>query len=291
MSDSNFGGDSGGDIGGDLPPLDPELAAWLAADTPGPMPDAVWSDLQARLAAEAPLVPAGVVDLEAERTRRRPRRVLPLLAGAAGLVLVGAVILPSIQTSSPAPVADGAGSAQPAVAAAPSTEAGTPVTATGPADADPTDPNPTDPDLTDGGSSTDSVAAMPRTIVATGTAYTGETLPAQITTLLASSGMVDSAAVAAALTSSPSATTMPGVGLASSPEALADCLGRLGLPPEAMPLVLDRGTVDGRDGSVIVTVGAQDAQGMPSALHVVAVGQDCSDADVAAARHLDIPLR
>ena len=98
------------DIGGDLPPLDPELAAWLAADTPGPMPDEVWTRLEARIAAEPPLVPAGVIDLDSERTRRR--RVLPWLVGAAGVMVVGAVVLPSMQTSSPAPVADG-GTAQP----------------------------------------------------------------------------------------------------------------------------------------------------------------------------------
>ena len=76
------------DIGGDLPPLDPELQAWLSADTPGPMPEDVWTDLQARLAAEPALVPPGLVDLATERTRRRSGKALPLLAGAAGLVLV-----------------------------------------------------------------------------------------------------------------------------------------------------------------------------------------------------------
>ena len=141
------------------------------------------------------------------------------------------------------------------------------------------------------GDATASVAAIPRAIIATGTDYSGASLPEQVTSLLSTSGMVDRAAVTAALTASPAATTMPGGGLSASPEALADCLGRLGLPPDAMPLVLDRGTVNGRDGSVIVTVGAQDGQGLPTALHVVAVGQDCTDEDVAAAQHLDIPLR
>ena len=274
---------SDSDIGGDLPPLDPELAAWLAADAPGPMPDDVWAGIEARLAAEAPLVPAEVVDLNAERARRRPRRVLPVLAGAAGLVLVGAVVIPSMQTSSPAPVADGASTAQPAVAAAASVDA-----SEGDALASAPQQSASEPTAD---TSAASIVAMPRTMVATGTDYSGETLPAQITALLSTSGMVDRAAVTAALAASPAATTMPGVGLASSPEALADCLGRLGLPPDALPLVLDRGTVNGRDGSVIVTVGAQDGQGVPTALHVVAVGQDCTDEDAAAAQHLDIPLR
>ena len=261
------------DIGGDLPPLDPELQAWLSADTPGPMPEDVWADLQARLAAEPALVPAGVVDLASERSRRRSGKALPLLAGAAGLVLVGVVVLPAMQTSAPAPVAEGGSSAQPALATAPS------------------------PQGSDGGnvaSAPESTAVgpapAPRAMVATGTDYTADALPAQVTALLSTAGMADRAAVTAVLTASPPVTSMPGEGLASSLEALADCLGRLGLPPESMPLMLDRATVDGRDGSVIVTVGATDGAGEPTSLHAVAVGQDCTDEDVAAAQHLDLPL-
>ena len=274
------------DIGGDLPPLDPELAAWLASDTPGPMPAEVWAGIEARLAAEPALIPAssadsqGVVDLGAERSRRRSRRALPLLVGAAGLVVAGAVVLPAVQTSSPAPVADGASSAQPAVvAAAPSPDAsGDGEVASAPASASPDSAPRTEP-------------VMPRAMVATGTDYTADTLPAQVTTLLATAGMSDSTAVAAAMAASPATATLPGVGLAASAEALTDCLGRLGLPSGSVPLVLDTATVDGRDGSVIVTVGATDSVGAPTALHIVAVGQDCTDDDVAAARHWDLPLR
>lgn len=262
------------DIGGDLPPLDPELAAWLAADTPGPMPDDVWAGLQASLAAEPPLVPAGVVDLQAERSRRRSGKALPLLAGAAGLVLVGAVVLPSLQTSSPAPVADGASSAAPAQTGPAGAEAG--VVAVAPAPQN---------------SSGESAAAMPRAIVSSGTDYSAETLPTQVTTLLASTGMADSASVASAMSAEPSVTPAPGEGLASSPDALADCLGRLGIPPESVPLLVDNAMFEGRDTSVLVNVGATDAAGAPTALHVVAVGQDCTEEDVAAARHWDLPLR
>lgn len=269
------------DIGGDLPPLDPELAAWLASDTPGPMPEQVWSGIEARLAAEPPLVPAGVVDLQAERTRRRPGKALPLLAGAAGLALVGAVVLPSMQTSSPAPVADGASSAAAVVAgAAPTSAASTKAEDGGVAGA----PAPVS-------SATEAAPAMPRAIVSSGTDYTADTLPTQVTTLLASTGMTDSASVASAMTADPTTTPTPGTGLASDPVALADCLGRLGLPPESVPLVLDTATIDGVDGHVIVTLGAQDASGQPTALHVVTVGHDCTEDDVAAARHWDLPLR
>jgi hypothetical protein len=266
------------DIGGDLPPLDPELQAWLSADTPGPMPDDVWTDLQARLAAEPALVPPGLVDLATERSRRRPGKALPLLAGAAGLVLVGAVVLPSMQTSSPAPVADGASSAQPALAAPPSPQASDEgAVASAPAS-------------TSSAPAAVGPAPAPRAMISTGTDYAAETLPAQVTALLSTAGMSDRAAVNAVLTASPPVTSMPGDGLASSVEALTDCLGRLGLPPESMPLMLDRATVDGREGSVIVTVGAMDAAGQPTSLHVVAVGQDCTDEDAAAAQHLDLPL-
>lgn len=259
-------------IGDDLPPLDPDLASWLAADSAPPMPDEVWERLEARLAAEPPLVPAGVVDLAAERSRRGRRAVLPVLVGAAGVALVGAVVLPSLQSSSPPPVADGVSTGQPALAAgAPAAEATSSVKAPAPA------PN--------------SAAAMPRAMVATGTDYTVASLPDQVSTLLSDAGMADSAAVAAVMSASPQQTQMPGVGLASSPEALAECLGRLGLPPESVPLVLDSATVEGRAGSVIVTLGASDSAGQPTALHVVAVGQDCSDDDVTAARHWDLPLR
>ena len=98
---------SDSDIGGDLPPLDPELAAWLASDPPPPMPEEVWARLEARLAAEPPLVPSGVVDLGSERAKRRGGRLLPVLAGAAGLALVGAVVLPTLRSSDPTPVAEG----------------------------------------------------------------------------------------------------------------------------------------------------------------------------------------
>ncbi len=274
------------DIGGELPPLDPELAAWLASDTPGPMPADVWAGIEARLAAEPALIPAGsadsqgVVDLGAERSRRRSRRALPLLVGAAGLVVAGAVVLPAMQTSSPGPVADGGGSAQPAiVASTPSPDAsGDGGVASAPASASPDSAPRTEP-------------VMPRTMVATGTDYTADALPAQVATLLATTGMSDSTAVAAAMAASPATATLPGVGLAASAEALTDCLGRLGLPSGSVPLVLDTATVDGRDGSVIVTVGATDSVGAPTALHIVAVGQDCTDDDVAAARHWDLPLR
>lgn len=276
---------------GDLPPLDPDLAAWLASDPAPAMPDEVWASLEARLAAEPPLVPAGVVDLGRERTKRRGGRVLPVLAGAAGIALVGAVVLPSMRSSDPTPVAEG-----PTGALAVSSPEGA---ETRGSDSPPiTDQGPSPAAAAPGASQTPepapsptiAPAVIPRAMIASGTDYTADALPAQVTSLLATTGMSDGTAVAAAMTASPTATAMPGFGLASSPEALADCLGRLGLAADAVPLVLDAATIDGRAGSVIVTVTDAVPPGEPTTLHAVAVGQDCTDADVAAARHWDLPL-
>lgn len=280
---------SDSDIGGDLPPLDPELRAWLASDPPPPMPEEVWARLEARLAAEPPLVPSGVVDLGSERAKRRGGRLLPVLAGAAGLALVGAVVIPSLRSSDPTPVAEG-----PTGALAVSSPEGVstrgsdspPLTDQGPSPAATGSSQTPEP----APSPTVETAVMPRAMLASGTDYTAEALPAQVTSLLASTGMADSTAVAEAMIASPTATAMPGSGLASSPEALADCLGRLGLAADAVPLVLDAATIDGQAGSVIVTVTEAVPPGEPTTLHAVAVGQDCTDADVAAARHWDLPL-
>lgn len=276
------------DIGGDLPPLDPELAAWLATDTPGPMPDDVWARLEARIAAEPALVPgnSGVTDLGAERARRRGRRVLPVLVGAAGVALVGAVVLPSLQTSGPEPVADGAVTSQPVVAA----PAAAPESQDAPAltTVPPPTPAASGPD---GAAATMPVPVTPRSMLATGTTYTSESMPAQVQTLLADAGMADGAGIASAMTASPAPSPLSGTGLTASAESLADCLTRLGMPAGTIPLVLDTGLVDGREGSVIVTAGAAGAEGAPAALHVIAVGQDCTEEDVAAARHWELPVR
>lgn len=300
----------GDDFTGDLPPLDPDLAAWLASDQPSAMPADVWADLETRLAAEPAFAPSAArepgesaerplsdpIDLAAARARRRGGRVLPILAGAAGLVLVGAVVLPSLRSADPAPVADGAPASQPLVAASaePGVESG--------ADA-PTVTSPQPPDASaapqpaatagnpEGAAAVVAEPVMPRAMVSTGTDYTMDALPAQVITLLTDAGMSDGSAVATAMTASPSPTAMPGVGLASSPEALADCMERLGLAAGSVPLVLDTATIDGREGSVIVTASQLDPAGRPASLHVVAVGQECTDDDVVAARHWDLPLR
>ena len=216
---------------------------------------------------------------------------MPVLAGAAGLALVGAVVLPTLRSSDPTPVAEG-----PAGALAVSSPEGA---ATRGSDSPPLKDQGPSPAAAAPGSSqapepapspTAEPVVVPRAMLASGTEYTADALPAQVTSLLASTGMADSTAVAEAMIASPTATAMPGSGLASSPEALADCLGRLGLAADAVPLVLDAATIDGQAGSVIVTVTESLPPGEPTTLHAVAVGQDCTDEDVAAARHWDLPL-
>jgi hypothetical protein len=49
-------------------------------------------------------------------------------------------------------------------------------------------------------------------------------------------------------------------------------------------------TFDGAKAGVIVTVDTPAEAVTPRSLHVVAVGWDCDDADVANARHWDLPL-
>lgn len=272
----------------ELPPLDPDLAAWLAADPAPAMPADVWARLEAALAAEPPLVSAapGVVDLAAERRRRRPRAALTLLAGAAGLALVGAVVVPALQGGDPAPIVADAPLTTTAAEPPPADDAPTDVapqpTAALPGEAAPVAPAPDAP-MTSG------VTALPRAMLETGTDYSADAMPSQVTALLATAGLADSTDVSQAMTASPTATQMPGTGLAATPESLADCLGRLGLPAGSTPLLIDTATFDGQRAGVIVTVGATSA-GQPSGLHVVAVGWDCADADVAAARHWDLPL-
>ncbi len=64
-----------------------------------PMPDAVWEQLSAALAAEPVVTPAGaatVVPIDAAKRRRWGRPGIGVVAGAAGVALLGAIIVPSV---------------------------------------------------------------------------------------------------------------------------------------------------------------------------------------------------
>jgi len=320
--------------GGELPPMDADLAALLATDQPGPMPADVWSRLEAAIAAEPPFVAptsasgetaepndrlAPVADLGAARTRRSSR-LWPVLAGAAGVALVGLVALPALRGGDAPPVADGPITAEAAIdipapasitansgaqsandggqggegqgsepqvaePAAPGSAAPTAsAPSSSPSTADPTaNPAPT--------AAGPAAAATPVALLNTGTAYSADAMPTQVGALMTAAGMTDSTSMTRAMgATSASVAPMTGTGMLASPEALHDCMLRLGLPESAKPLVVDHGFFDGRDAGLVVTVGATLSDGQPSDLHVVVVGTQCSEADVTAARHFDFPV-
>lgn len=268
----------GDDFSGDLPPIDPDLAAWLASDQPTAIPADVWTRLEARLAAEPALAPSAPpeagesaenvvsdpIDLAAERARRRGGRVLPILAGAAGLAIVGAVVLPSLRSADPAPVADGAPASQPLVVAKSSPS----------------------PDMV----ASAPTAAMPRMMMSTGTDYASAQMTDQVQPLLETAGLADAAAVETMSSTLPTDLAPVGTsGFTSSPESLADCMGRLGMTSDGPPaLVVDRATFDGADVGVVVTVNTLPASaGEPAVLDVIVVGSACSETDVAAAQRFE----
>ena len=272
----------------DLPPLDPELAAWFAAAPSPTMPPEVWDRIETALAAEPPFAPeapakpplsdrpggaakpplsdSNVIDLGEQRERRRSK-VLPILAGAAGVVLVGAVVIPAMRAgNAPAPVTEAApgGGASAALAV--------------PGSATPDVANPRR-------------AAMPHMMMSTGTDYASAAMPDQVGSLLATAGITDAAAVADMSEAEPpvAVETVGADGFTATAETLTDCLERLGMAAEDSPaLVIDRATYDGADAAVIVAVKSlADPTAEPAVLDVVVVGSQCSEDDVAAAEHFE----
>lgn len=322
MSDEVHPTDDPGLTGADLPPIDPALASWLAQDPAPPMPADVWDRISAALAAEPPFVamtgapaeavaPTGQVTDLAEARARRSGRLWPVLAGAAGIALVGLVALPAIRGGGAPPVADGPVTASAAIdVPTPNSDEGQggnePLVAEAPAPEDPAvaataaptaeavstaTPNPAEP--TASPSPTVSTAvATPVAMLDTGTTYSIDLLPTQVGTVLATAGLPDSTSMARAMgrASTASAPAMTGDGMLASPQALHDCLLRLGLPETSLPLVVDHGSFDGHDAGMIITVGKTQVDGKPSDLHVVLVGTACAESDVAAARHFDLPI-
>lgn len=298
---------------GDLPDLAseyPDLAAVLGAQPTPTMPDEVWTRLESALADQTPLVSAdpAVTALAAHR-ERRPRRVMPILGAAAGLVLVGVVGVPLVVggTSSAPPVADSAitNPAEPTTLASgpvttprsdppvepdpdPSTDTATEPTA-------PAEPSssPSSADPITGGAEVMAVPA--RFVLASGTDYSPDAMTPQVTSLLSTAGIgSDSGAMMEEVTAmqADEPAAMPAMvgsaGFTSEPEALRDCVGRLyaskggsgaGL---AMPaLLVDRASFQGRDAGVVVML--HTSPGASPYLDVAVVGPECSDADVAAA--------
>ena len=123
-----------------------------------------------------------------------------------------------------------------------------------------------------------------------GTDYASATMPDQVEPLLQTAGLTDAAAVATMSSTAPTDVPLVGTGgFTSSPESLADCMGRLGMTPEGPPaLVVDRATFDGADVGVVVTVNTLPTDaGEPAVLDVIVVGSECSDEDIAGAQRFE----
>lgn len=326
------------DIPRDLPPLDPDLAAWLAQSPPPVMPEAVWDRLSGALAAEefarahggsaAEAAGGSVATLSGARSARAARRgrtLWPILAGAAGVVLVGAVAVPALRGGGGAPVADApapvtsaetqgavagapanpvprsepeSAGAEPAGAddASPSTSEPVPgseapvpdPTASGVVDT-PADPAPEAP-----GSEPAEVAAVPvPMVIATGSEYTAASMADQVTALLADAGMAEPAALAAAMASPAdvdAATPVGADGFTSAPDVLRTCLDLLGATHGgAAPLIVDRALFSGQDVGVVVRL-RDIALGQPADLDVLVVDPECTPEDVAEAQRFDVAL-
>ena len=284
MSDTPHGSGDPGLSGDPLPPLDPELAAWFASAPAPTMPPDVWTRIEAALAAEPPFTPSGdipavptvasaapIVDLDERRERKSRSRALPILAGAAGVVLLGAVVIPTMRAgNAPSPVAD-----------APAGEAAS-ATVLSPAGASPSG----------SGMLATRSKAIPMVMLSTGTDYAPTAMPDQVDALLTTAGITNAATVSDMSSAEPPADMQPvgTEGFTASEDALLDCLDRLGMTA-VPPLVVDRATFGGADAGVVVGVKSiPPAEDQPAVLDVVVVGSQCSDEDVAAAQHFDFAV-
>lgn len=229
------------------------------ADLPAvAMPDDVWSRLSASLEAEPVVTPAGaatVVPLDQRRRSRRPG--MGVVAGAAGIALLGAIVVPMVFSTSAQDTSGGDGS----------------ITADGGARAE-----------------SDQVPAVAYVASTTGTDYEVEELERQVTTLVARrSAFTATATLPPEPSTSPSpAETAAPTDVATSPMASgsipADVL-RVDGPQAAQaclesylgvtgiaPLAIDIGTWDGERAAVIVLPAEDD----PSLAEVWVLDPDCS---------------
>jgi len=222
------------------------------ADLPHePMPDAVWDELTAVLAAEPVVTPAGaatVVSLEAGKKGRWSRPGIGVVAGAAGVALAGAIIVPWVL---------GSGSD--------SADSGGPVAA--------------EDSVTDV-----SMAAYAAT--RSGTKYEAEALDSQVTSLVAARATFSP--TAAATESDPSATPSPSASgdptegmtrgsdnavapMATDPAAAQACLEGYLDRGGVEPLAIDIGRWQGEPAAIIVLPGPE-----PTLADVWVIDPDCS---------------
>jgi len=221
------------------------------ADLPHePMPDAVWDELTAVLAAEPVVTPAGaatVVSLEAGKKGRWSRPGIGVVAGAAGVALAGAIIVPWVLGSGD------------------SADSGGPVAA--------------EDSVTDV-----SMAAYAAT--RSGTKYEAEALDSQVTSLVAARATFSP--TAAATESDPSATPSPSASgdptegmtrgsdnavapMATDPAAAQACLEGYLDRGGVEPLAIDIGRWQGEPAAIIVLPGPE-----PTLADVWVIDPDCS---------------
>jgi len=236
-----------------------ELANALLHLPPEPMPDDVWRSLSATLEAEPVTAPAGsatVVPLDAGRKRRWTRPGIGLVAGAAGVALVGAIVVPSLSGSSDdaSTVADGGRSAS-----------------------------------AESEGATVPMAAYAATT--SGTKYQEEALDTQVTQLVASRSTLDvdepsgADLATGSPSSSPTSSTAPTdqqtpggktsvAAMATDPAAAQACLEGYLKVPGVQPLAIDIGTWQGEPAAVIVLPAAD-----PSSAEVWVIDPDCTGPD------------
>lgn len=241
------------------------VTATLAELPPVTMPDAVWERLSASVGAEPVLTPEGaatVVPIGEARRRRSWRPGMGLVAGAAGVALVGAIVVPILNNSGSSDLSGGDGS----VAA-------------------------------DGGAPAETASVPPVAYVAsrTGTDYQPEALERQAISLVASRSAFtatatlppeestqpspeDTAAPSGTPSPTPSGTPVDSatpdvvLKLTAGPAAAQACLESYLDAPGIMPLAIDIGTWDGRPAAVIVL----PDEGDPTAANVYVIDPDCA---------------
>lgn len=311
----------------DLPPLAqayPQLADWFASEPAPPMPAEVWISLETALAEQTPLSAPGVASITAISTAgspsaRRPRRLVPLIGAAAGLVLVGAVGIPIVLggTAASPPVADGqvepsvlatgpvttgpmaspepAGPAEPAepttTALVPPSGSPAQTTEAQTTEVGSTTPPPPDPVASEVVQPDDVTAVPARLLVATGTNYSPDAMTPQLTDLITSTGLVDGDDMAQDVVDVHSSAPrgMPplvgAAGFTSDVQALRDCVDRLhtarggSAAGLAMPALL----VDRASfngADAGVVVMLHANPGMKPYLDVAVVGAECTEADI-----------
>jgi negative regulator of sigma E activity len=235
-----------------------ELGTALMHLPPEPMPDDVWRSLSATLEAEPVSTPAGsatVVPLDTHR-RRWSRPGIGLVAGAAGVALVGAIVVPSLTNNS----ADEASTAS------------------------------------DGGPSitredADAVPVAAYAATTSGTRYQEAELDTQVTELVSARSTLggdsteggDLGDVSPTVSPTSSSTTQPEptpsgarsvAAMVTDPAAAQACLEGYLKVPGVQPLAIDIGTWQGEPAAVIV-LPADD----PSSAEVWVIDPDCDGPD------------